>query len=457
MKKQSEDELKEKLEATQAALDFERQITGLLHEFNISANAARDEAGTYKRSLEVVCRGLGWDLGHVILVASPADLSVDTRSHSFVSNPQRFEPLRELLAGRQKILPGSLAFDAASAGQVVWEEDLFRREPSLRAVVPGAVTLGGLALPVIVSGNLVAVLEFYTERVFGRFENLERFFHLFAHEISEVLEIREHTRREHENVLGLLNTSRMSTLGEVAAGVAHEIRNPLSAISLTCQVLKKLVKEVPLDGELIDAQIIRIEVSLSRLNSIIADLQHISRDSSKDPVAAVSVKELIREATSLSNAKYLRKRIHLHVAEGTEDVTVECRSSQILQVLLNLLNNAYDAVKELEEPWVKIDVVERGDLIDIVVSDSGGPIPPHVAEKLMTPFFTTKPPGEGTGLGLSISNALAQQHNGDLSLDSSAARTRFVLSLPRKQPPASAAEDADDTTQSADSKTPSES
>jgi len=217
------------------------------------------------------------------------------------------------------------------------------------------------------------------------------------------------------------------------------------------------VKEVPLDGELIDAQIIRIEVSLSRLNSIITDLQHVSRDYSKDPVAPVSVKELIREATSLSHARYLRKQIHLHVAEVSKDVTVECRSSQILQVLLNLLNNAYDAVQELEERWVKIDVVERGDLIDIVVSDSGGPIPPQVAEKLMTPFFTTKPPGEGTGLGLSISSALAQKHNGALSLDSASARTRFVLSLPRKQPQGSAVEDTEETPQRAGSDTSSES
>jgi signal transduction histidine kinase len=457
VKKQSEDELREKLEVTQAALDFERQITGLLHEFSVSANAARDEAGTYKKSLEVVCRGLGWDLGHVILVANSADLSVDTSSHSFVSDPHRFGPLRELLAGRQRIPPGSIAFEAATAGHVVWEEDLFRREPSIRGLIPGAVTLGGIALPVIVAGNVVAVLEFYTERVFGRFENLERFFHLFAHEIGGVLEIREHARRENEHFLELLKVSRMATLGEVTAGVAHEIRDPLSAISLTCQVLKKLVKDVPLDAELVDLQIARIEVSLSRLNSIVADLKHFSRDSSKDPLVVMPVRELIREAESLSSAKYLREQIHLHVAQVSEAVSVECRSSQILQVLLNLLNNAFDAVRELEERWVKIDVTERGELIDIVVSDSGGPIPPQVAEKLMTPFFTTKPPGKGLGLGLSISRSLAKVHNGALLLDSTAARTRFVLSLPRKQPPACATEDANDITQPAGSETPSES
>jgi signal transduction histidine kinase len=104
---------------------------------------------------------------------------------------------------------------------------------------------------------------------------------------------------------------------------------------------------------------------------------------------------------------------------------------QISQVLLNLLNNAFDAVQSLANKWVRIEVSTGPDLISIAVTDGGRGIPREIAEKAMQPFFTTKPVGKGTGLGLSISNAIAEAHRGRLWIDSRGPNTRIVLSVPR--------------------------
>lgn len=91
------------------------------------------------------------------------------------------------------------------------------------------------------------------------------------------------------------------------------------------------------------------------------------------------------------------------------DLKIECQPTQISQVIINLLNNAFDAVSMLPEKWVHVDVIPHGnERLKIIVTDSGQGIPDAISEKMMEPFFTTKPVGKGTGLGLSISQGIAQ-------------------------------------------------
>ncbi|MEO5970304.1 MAG: ATP-binding protein [Bdellovibrionia bacterium] len=98
-----------------------------------------------------------------------------------------------------------------------------------------------------------------------------------------------------------------------------------------------------------------------------------------------------------------------------------------------MLNNSFDAVCELPEKWVRLEVLNMETHIEIASVDSGTGIAPQIAEKLMQPFFTTKEVGKGTGLGLSISKAIVQSHGGKLYLDGTSHNTRFVMKLPFKQ------------------------
>ena len=115
------------------------------------------------------------------------------------------------------------------------------------------------------------------------------------------------------------------------------------------------------------------------------------------------------------------------------DVDIDCRAGEIVQVLLNLLNNAYDAISESSEKWIKVELKKEPKSIAIWVTDSGGGIPTEVQKKIMQPFFTTKEVGKGTGLGLSISRGIIESHHGQLILDTSSANTCFIIKLPIKQ------------------------
>ncbi|MBK8204245.1 MAG: GHKL domain-containing protein [Bdellovibrionales bacterium] len=106
-----------------------------------------------------------------------------------------------------------------------------------------------------------------------------------------------------------------------------------------------------------------------------------------------------------------------------------------MQVLLNLLNNSFDAVAALPETWVDLKVETIGDNLRMIVTDSGKGILPSIAEKIMDPFFTTKEVGKGTGLGLSISRGIVLSHGGSLIYDSTHPNTRFIIEIPLTQSP----------------------
>ncbi len=122
-------------------------------------------------------------------------------------------------------------------------------------------------------------------------------------------------------------------------------------------------------------------------------------------------------------------------AKGICDTTVFCRETQISQVILNLLNNAFDATQEFEQRWIKIAAeVTPNSMVQISVTDSGKGIAKEHQDKIMLPFFTTKALGKGTGLGLSISLGIMEANKGKIYLDKTCTNTRFILELPISDP-----------------------
>jgi C4-dicarboxylate-specific signal transduction histidine kinase len=112
-----------------------------------------------------------------------------------------------------------------------------------------------------------------------------------------------------------------------------------------------------------------------------------------------------------------------------KDVYVDCKSSEIYQVLINLINNSYDAVHNLKEKWVKITYTDLGSAFEVAVTDSGSAISLESQKRLFEPFFTTKEVGYGTGLGLSICERIISAHGGIIRYDNLSANTRFIIRL----------------------------
>lgn len=242
--------------------------------------------------------------------------------------------------------------------------------------------------------------------------------------IEEMLE--EQQARAHAS-------SKLSALGEMAGGIAHEINNPLAIIQGQATQLKEMVESHKWEREWMEEAAASIEKTSRRIAKIVKGLRAFARDGSADPFQPTPVKALVEETLDFCRERFKHHAVALLVDPIDPDLTMECRSVQISQVLLNLLNNAYDAVENRPERWIRIQVRDAGSFVEIAVVDSGPGIPLSLQEKLMRPFFTTKEIGKGTGVGLSISRGIVESHGGTLQYDAGPPNTRFVALLPKEQ------------------------
>lgn len=232
----------------------------------------------------------------------------------------------------------------------------------------------------------------------------------------------------------LVNSSKMSALGEMAGGIAHEINNPLGTITTRARHIKMLLSKEPSDREKAMEFATIIEDTGFRIAQIVQGMRTFSRNADKDPFNRVEVNALVQDTLSLCSERFKSHGVDLIFEVEGSALEVSCRQSQISQVLLNLLNNAHDAIFNLEKKWIRIAVTDLGDHVAIGIIDSGNGIPENVLEKIFNPFFTTKEIGKGTGLGLSISKGIVDDHGGKIFIDTSCPYTKFVVELPKDHP-----------------------
>lgn len=230
-------------------------------------------------------------------------------------------------------------------------------------------------------------------------------------------------------------SSQLAELGIMAAGIAHEINNPLQALSYSLDLLKQHLETPSLSREQLTSKALRIvdrgSTTVQRIASIVQTLRAFAREDRDAPFETVDVRDVVRELEELGASLVAAEGIELCVDLGPGDLTVRARRIQLGQVLLNLVNNARDAVRTAAEKRIDIRARAVPDAVELCVEDSGPGVPAAVRDQIMVPFFTTKDAGRGTGLGLSISTAIVEQHEGRLYLDTESSRTRFVLRLPR--------------------------
>ena len=226
------------------------------------------------------------------------------------------------------------------------------------------------------------------------------------------------------------NAARLSGLGEMAAGVAHEINNPLAIIQGFTIKIKKVISPSREYSQKIIPLTEKIEATVERVSKIVRGLRSISREGRYDPFMDADIPKLIDEVLSFCTERYSKSGIKLEYDITKECPLVPCRKVQVSQSLLNLLNNAHDAVAGTENPWVRVTAYTKEDKLVISVTDSGNGIDPKLQEKIMNPFFTTKAAGKGTGLGLSITKTMIDDHHGRFYYDVDSKNTKFVIELP---------------------------
>ncbi len=232
-----------------------------------------------------------------------------------------------------------------------------------------------------------------------------------------------------------MQSARLASIGELAAGVAHEINNPINGIINYAQILRNKSVEGSRENE-VAARILK---EGERIGDIVRGLLSLARDR-KEQKGPVSAEMILSESLALTRSQLNREGINLRVAVPADLPDVVAIPQQIQQVLMNLISNARYALNEKfpgahEDKVLEIRcepiAVDGVPFVRITFRDQGVGIPAHLVPKVMDPFFTTKPGGAGTGLGLSISHGILYDHGGRLAIESVEGEfTSLIVELP---------------------------
>ena len=250
--------------------------------------------------------------------------------------------------------------------------------------------------------------------------------------LATILDVTELKKLEAEQKVlesRLFESAKLSALGEMSSGVAHEINNPLAIIQGRVDSTIRKVKSGELEVENLLNDLETIRKTSVRIAKIVNAMRLYSRDAEGDPFECANLTDIVSDTLELCRERFAKNGVEIRL-ECDLHLLVSCRTAQISQVLMNLLMNSYDAIQTLSQKWIKIRAVNEQGTAKVSVIDSGAGIDPAIVEKMMNPFFTTKPVGQGTGLGLSISKGLMEIHGGQLSYDGTRPNTTFTLSLP---------------------------
>lgn len=291
----------------------------------------------------------------------------------------------------------------------------FRRIFKLLKKSSSPIVLSELALPTIENENLMV-------EVSARFFNFDgmKLIQAIARDVSE----------QHQLTDKLVQTDKLVLLGQLSAGVAHEIRNPLAAVNLNLQILERnIAKDSPEFNYIVTAL-----QGVERITRIVEVTLNFSRPSTPD-IKDVNLNALIPPTIDLIAATFRRKEIEVDLKLDDKLPNVSADSKQMQQVFINILTNAADAIKTKGNVKISTYVDKSGKkktdgrYAVVSISDSGEGIPPGDLPKIFNPFFTRK--ADGTGLGLPIIQRIIYNHNGIIDVESSLGKgTKFYVKLP---------------------------
>jgi signal transduction histidine kinase/ActR/RegA family two-component response regulator len=227
----------------------------------------------------------------------------------------------------------------------------------------------------------------------------------------------------------VLLSSKLASLGEMAAGIAHEINNPLQSVLGNLEMLE--------DGasEAVKGRVERVKDGVLRIKTIVRDLLSFARDQSTETVKA-DVNVVIEKTVEMTRAQLERAKVKVSLALDHKPLVVECNPNLLQQVFINLLQNAKDAIEEARKGscvTVRTALLPGSEVL-VEVADDGPGIPDEIIGKIFDPLFTTKDVGKGTGLGLSLSKKIIEGFGGSIMVSSRrGSGTAFRMSLPHSR------------------------
>lgn len=238
------------------------------------------------------------------------------------------------------------------------------------------------------------------------------------------LEIKETQEQLH-------SAEKLASIGQLAAGVAHEINNPLGSIMLYASMLKRKLEKAGCENQNSEDLALIMEEA-NRCKNIVSNLLNFARQG-KLRISTINVAEIVKGIVSTLSLNPEYNGVSFNINELTEDASIGGDGDQIKQVFINLIVNAVEAVEACDKKEISVNIKRDDEYLTTEISDSGCGIPAENVAKIFTPFFTTKKMGKGTGLGLAITYGIVKMHKGDIRVKSVEGKgTTFTIKFPVK-------------------------
>jgi C4-dicarboxylate-specific signal transduction histidine kinase len=310
--------------------------------------------------------------------------------------------------------------------------------PGYKALLDQTHSRVVLGLPLIQRGQVKGLVLFadgrrnrvFSERELGLGRTLVGQASTAFENASLIYDLEQSLQRLRETQDRLVQTARLSAMGELAAAVAHQINNPLTTIMVDSELM--LLDEVP--GSRNYQSLESIHRAGKRAVGVAKRVLAISRPTDPEsPPVLIDVVDTIQGVLSLVQARIERNHIQVHSDLTIGLPPVRAVEGTLDDIWLNLLMNAHDALLGQPDAWMSISTHYLPDQneIEVVVADNGPGIPPSILQDIFKPFFTTKPVGEGTGIGLHICRQTAEKAGGRIEVQSEVSRgTQFLVYLP---------------------------
>ena len=332
--------------------------------------------------------------------------------------------------------------------------------PVLRdQVIVGAIVLSR-SQPGVFTPRQIEIVQTFADQAVIAIENARLFGEVQAR-TRELTASLDELRKAQDR---LIQSEKLASLGQLTAGIAHEIKNPLNFVNNFSNLSRELLDELREQLEKgrfdaharteVDELVATIASNLdkvaqhgSRADSIVKNMLLHAREGSGER-ASINVNAMVEEALNLAyhGARAEKPGFEVTISRSLDPNAGEAElfHQEITRVLLNLISNAFYATlrrRAVEadgyEPTVVAFTRDLGERVEIAIRDNGTGIPEEVRAKIFNPFFTTKPTGEGTGLGLSLSHDIVvKQHGGAIDVESEPGSTTFIIRLPRADPSA---------------------
>jgi len=334
--------------------------------------------------------------------------------------------LSERYLSKGHVSTSTVITDLCRLNKVIVIEDVKsnpRIQYPLEAMEEGIVSM--LDLPLTFGTHVMGIIRiFFTDR--RKFsEEHKNFLIAVAEQCALSIDKARMIERQQSDYQHLvIQTEKLSALGRMAAGIAHEVNNPLGGILLYGT---NLIKKVPQDSPLREGLEVIINETI-KCKHIIQDLLEFSRDRPLSKAMA-NINDIIEKAVSILENEFQLKHIHIEKHLFREMPDIFLGSNQMEQVMVNLLINAIEAIQERGTITIRSDISTEQKLVRVEIKDTGCGIPQVSMAKIFEPFFSTK--SKGTGLGLAVSYGIVKKHQGNIRVTSQPGQgTCFTIEIP---------------------------